>query len=38
MPMYRASNVQYEHSDCVRGLTSGGIGAMHRLALWFART
>jgi Transposase DDE domain group 1 len=32
MPMYRASNVQYEHSDRVRGLASGGIGAMHRLA------
>ncbi len=31
-PMYRASNVHYEHSDRVRGLTSGGIGAMHRLA------
>ena len=32
MPMYRARNIQYEHSDRVRGLTSGGIGAMHRLA------
>ena len=31
-PMYRASNIQYEHSDRVRGLESGGIGAMHRLA------
>jgi hypothetical protein len=31
-PMYTASNVQYEHSDRVRGLASGGIGAMHRLA------
>ena len=31
-PMYRARNVQYEHSDRVRGLTSGGIGAMHRVA------
>ena len=30
--MYRASNMQYEHSDRVRGLASGGIGAMHRLA------
>jgi hypothetical protein len=30
--MYTASNIQYEHSDRVRGLTSGGIGAMHRLA------
>ena len=31
-PMYRASDIQYEHSDRVRGLASGGIGAMHRLA------
>jgi hypothetical protein len=30
--MYRASNIQYEHSDRVRGLASGGIGVMHRLA------
>jgi len=30
-PMYSASNIQYEHSDRVRGLASGGIGAMHRL-------
>jgi hypothetical protein len=30
--MYTASNIQYEHSDRVRGLESGGIGAMHRLA------
>ena len=30
--MYRASNIQYAHSDRVRGLTHGGIGAMHRLA------
>ena len=30
-PMYRASNIQYEHSDRVRGLESGGIGAMHQL-------
>ena len=30
--MYRARNIQYEHSDRVRGLGSGGIGAMHRLA------
>ena len=30
--MYRASGIQYEHSDRVRGLASGGIGAMHRLA------
>jgi len=27
-PMYRASGIQYEHSDRVRGLASGGIGAM----------
>ena len=25
--------MQYEHSDRVRGLQSGGIGAMHRLAV-----
>jgi hypothetical protein len=31
-PMYRASSVHYEHSDRVRGLESGGIGAMHQLA------
>jgi hypothetical protein len=31
-PMYRASNIRYEHSDRVRGLATGGIGAMHRLA------
>jgi hypothetical protein len=30
--MYRASNVQYEHSDRVRGLAAGGIGALHQLA------
>ena len=30
--MYRARNIRYEHSDRVRGLASGGIGAMHRLA------
>jgi hypothetical protein len=30
--MYRATGMQYEHSDRVRGLASGGIGAMHRLA------
>ena len=30
--MYRASNIQYEHSDRVRGLANGGIGAMHQLA------
>jgi hypothetical protein len=30
--MYRAGNIRYEHSDRVRGLASGGIGAMHRLA------
>jgi hypothetical protein len=31
-PMYRASGMQYEHSERVRGLASGGIGAMHQLA------
>jgi hypothetical protein len=31
-PMYRAGTVHYEHSDRVRGLASGGIGLMHRLA------
>jgi hypothetical protein len=31
-PMFRASDMQYEHSDRVRGLASGGIGAMHRVA------
>ena len=31
-PMYTASNIHYEHSDRIRGLASGGIGAMHRLA------
>jgi len=30
--MFRASNIQYAHSDRVRGLERGGIGAMHRLA------
>jgi hypothetical protein len=30
--MYRASNIHYEHSDRVRGLASGGIGALHRMA------
>ena len=30
--MYRARSIQYEHSDRVRGLASGGIGAMHQLA------
>ena len=30
--MFRARNMEYEHSDRVRGLASGGIGAMHRLA------
>ena len=32
MPMYRANNIQYEHSDRVRGLISGGIGAMQLVA------
>jgi hypothetical protein len=31
-PMCRARNIHYEHSDRVRGLASGGIGAMHRVA------
>jgi len=31
-PMYTASNIHYEHSARVRGLETGGIGAMHRLA------
>ena len=31
-PKYRAGRVYYEHSDRVRGLESGGIGAMHQLA------
>jgi hypothetical protein len=30
--MYRAGTVHYEFSDRVRGLASGGIGLMHRLA------
>jgi hypothetical protein len=30
--MYRARNIEYAHSDRVRGLESGGIGAMHCLA------
>jgi Transposase DDE domain group 1 len=30
--MYAARNIQYEHSDRIRGLACGGIGAMHRLA------
>ena len=31
-PMMAASNIHYELSDRVRGLGSGGIGAMHLLA------
>lgn len=31
-PMYRASNIHYELSDRLRGLDTGGIGAMQRLA------
>ena len=31
-PMYQASNLRYEHSERVRGLACGGIGAMHGLA------
>jgi hypothetical protein len=30
--MYTASTIHYEHSDRIRGLANGGIGAMHRLA------
>jgi hypothetical protein len=30
--MYTGCTMQYEHSGRVRGLASGGIGAMHRLA------
>jgi hypothetical protein len=30
--MYTATNIHYEHSTRVRGLESGGIAAMHRLA------
>lgn len=31
--MFRARNIQYEMADRTRGLASGGIGAMHLLAL-----
>ena len=31
-PMFSASNIHYDLSDRTRGLESGGIGAMHRLA------
>ncbi len=31
-PMYRANNVHYELSERSRGLDTGGIGAIHRLA------
>ena len=31
--MYKASNIHYELSDRMRGIDTGGIGAMHRLAL-----
>ncbi len=31
-PMYTARNIHYELSDRTRGLDTGGIGAMHRLA------
>jgi hypothetical protein len=30
--MYTARNIAYEHGDRIRGLASGGIGAMQRLA------
>ena len=32
-PMFSASNIHYELSERTRGLDTGGIGAMHRLAL-----
>ncbi len=31
-PMFRGRNIQYEGSDRIRGLGTGGIGAMHLLA------
>ena len=31
-PMFRGSNIHYEISERIRGLASGGIGLMHRLA------
>ncbi len=31
-PMFTASNIHYDVSDRTRGLETGGIGAMHRLA------
>jgi hypothetical protein len=31
-PMYAARNIRYEHSDRIRGLATGGIGAMHCVA------
>ena len=31
-PMLAASNVHYELSDRDRGIATGGVGAMHRLA------
>jgi hypothetical protein len=31
-PMYAASNIHYELSERTRGMDTGGIGAMHRLA------
>jgi hypothetical protein len=31
-PMFRATNIQYELADKARGLSVGGIGAMHLLA------
>ncbi len=31
-PMYRGTNVHYEHAERVRALDTGGIGAIHRLA------
>ncbi len=31
-PMFTASNIHYELADKTRGLSAGGIGAMHLLA------
>ena len=31
-PMFSASNIHYDLSERTRGLDTGGIGAMHRLA------
>ena len=31
-PMFKATNIHYEHSDRIRGIAYGGIGAIHSLA------